>query len=499
MFAGIDIGTTAVKISVYGNNGEELARSSCGYPRRQLHAIPADSMWNAVGSCLAELEEALGVHRKIDALAISTFGESVAAVDREGRALSDFILRTCPDGDRELREILHQVPEREIHQITGLFPDKRFPLIRMKRYRENTDVYQKAYKFLTVEAYIIYMLTGSFFTSESTAWRTMAYDIHHRAWSEQLLVAAGLDAGKLPEVLPSGSFCGVCRPRGASQLLSGTRVYTGGHDQLCNAVGSGLREGSALNCSGTVECLSLVTSGLGDEKTFRQKLQQIPYPAQAGKHFSFWAPVAGCSSLDWCLRLLCSDRYSEAARPALHAEIQRRCCRTPTGLLVAPYFNGRGFPDFSSTASGLVKGLRLDTTPADLYQAVMESIAFEIKLCLESPPPQTGNGRDTRIFASGGGANSAYWLQMKADIYGRSVVRFRHREAGTMGAMLLAAVGEGYYDSFDAAFHACIREQDIYTSDPELSQRYQEKYLRYLIFRKEIEAQGEAYCDAKQP
>lgn len=488
MFAGIDIGTTNAKISVYRDSGEEIAHAVRGYPTRQLHAIPARSLWSAVRSCLSELEEKLGGHVTIDTLAVSTFGESVVAIDREGRALSDFILRTCPDGDEELHELLCRVPEREIHRITGLFPDKRFPLIRMKWYQKNTDVYHQAYKFLTVESYLIYMLTGGFYTSESTAWRTMAYDIHCGAWSAPLLRAAGLDPDKLPEVLPSGSFCGVCSRADEFPLLRGARVCTGGHDQLCNAVGSGLRTGSALNCSGTVECISLLTPGLTDAEKYDRKLQQIPYPAQPGMHFSFWAPVAGCSALDWCLRLLRADRYSEESRSALHDEMQQLCRRTPTALLAAPYFNGRGFPQFSSAAAGMVKGLRLDTAPAELYQAVMESIAFEIRFCLDAMLPRSESEQALRVFASGGGANSAYWLQMKADIYGRDVVRFQHREAGTMGAMLLAAVGEGCYSSSDAAFRACIRTRDVFSPDPEMSGLYQEKYLRYLDFRRDAEA-----------
>ncbi len=488
MFAGIDVGTTNAKMTVYTEEGGEIAQSSCTYQRRSLHAIPPDSLWDAVQSCMADINKKLSGRDRIDALAVSSFGESVVAIDRQGRPLSDIILRTASGGGEELEAILNRIPEEVVGRITGLFPDRRFSLVRMKWYKDHTDIYERAYKFLTVEAYLIFKLTGEFYTSESTAWRTMAYDIGNFVWSESLIAAAGLDPDKLPEVLPSGSFCGVCKNTvsGAFKALEETRVYTGGHDQLCNAIGSGLRGNHILNCSGTVECISSVICRLEETEKSGLKLQQIRYPAGYGAFFSFWAPVAGCSSLDWSLRLLCSDRFSEGNKGKLHREIQRLCSRKPTGLMVAPYFNGRGFPDLCSSAYGSVMGLNFNTTPADIYQGIMESITFEDRICLEKMVPYKADSRKMNVLTSGGGANSGYWLQMKADIYGRNVIKMKHSEAGTMGAMIFAAVGEGCYNSFHRAFETCIRVKDVFYPNQEFHEMYQEKYMNYLSFRKQI-------------
>ena len=167
-------------------------------------------------------------------------------------------------------------------------------------------------------------------------------------------------------------------------------------------------------------------------------------------------------------------------------EMQQLCCSKPTELMIAPYFNGRGFPDACNEAYGIIKGLNFETTPAHIYQGIMESVAFEGKICLEKIIPYKEEHREISVFTSGGGANSDYWMQMKANIYGRNVVRLKHKEEGTMGAMIFAAIGEGCYDSFDTAFERCIRVKEIYHPDEEICEMYYEKYIKYLSFREKL-------------
>lgn len=486
--AGIDIGTTNAKMTVYSEIGEELAHASCDYRDRSIHFIPAGSIWDAVLNCLSAISKQLSPYDRIDALAVSSFGESLVAIDQKGRPLSDIILRTAANGEEELSSILNRIPEKEITGITGLFPHQRFSLVKMKWYKDHTDIYDKTYKFLTMDSYIIFMLTETFFTSESTAWRTMAYHMNSSSWSKKLLDAAQIDSSKFPEILPAGSFCGLCRNALSAHysLLAGTKVYTGGHDQLCNAVGSGLRGNHILNCSGTVECISSVIHPIDEEEKNRLKLQQFKYPADSEKYFSFWAPVSGCSSLDWCLRFLAQDKFSENSKAALHQEIQSLCSSEPTQLMAAPYFNGRGFPDILSSAQGIIKGFTFHTSPIDFYQGIMEGITFEDKICIEKLLSFKDTQQEINILASGGGANSEYWMQLKANIWGKNVVKLCHHESGTMGAMIFAAIGEGYYDSFDSAFHKCMKVKKIYRPDRAISEKYCEKYRDYLVFREQF-------------
>ena len=95
MFAGIDVGTTNAKMTVYSERGDEIAQSSHNYQCRQLHVISAESLWSAVRNCITDISRRLDGYGRIDALAVSSFGESIVAVDKEGNALSEIMLRTA--------------------------------------------------------------------------------------------------------------------------------------------------------------------------------------------------------------------------------------------------------------------------------------------------------------------------------------------------------------------------------------------------------------------
>lgn len=113
----------------------------------------------------------------------------------------------------------------------------------------------------------------------------------------------------------------------------------------------------------------------------------------------------------------------------------------------------------------------------------MEGITFEDKICIEKFLPYKNNQQEINILASGGGSNSEYWMQMKANIFGKNIVKLCHNESGTMGAMIFAAIGEGYYSSFHHAFQQCIKIKEIYRPDSAISEMYDEKYNNYLVFR----------------
>lgn len=489
MIAGLDVGTTNAKFSVYDGDGGLLAQAFEGYGRTcGKNRISAQAIWETVQNVMRRACRSLPPGMTVEAMAISAFGESVVPVDKDGVPLCDSFLGSAEEGEQELREILGKVPEEEIREITGLLPHRRFSLVKICWYRNHTHLYKQAYKFVTMEDFILSRLTGRFVTSESSAGRTMAYDWKRSRWSSRLLDAAQVEAAKLPEVLPSGSFAGMVRGEVLDSLglRRGIRVFTGGHDQLCNAIGAGIcGYDTALNCSGTVECVAGVMDiRLAEPAGQTLPLQLTRYPAVPGSCFVFWAPVAGCSALDWCLRFTQGEAAQDGRLTELHQAIQKRCSPTPSSLLTAPYFTGRNYPDLWNAARGAVGGIDLYTEPHELYQSIMESIAFEVNICLEKWRAQQIYYK--KLAVTGGGSHSDYWLQLKANITGLTVERLRHTQSGTMGAMLLAAAGIGCYTSIEEACHACIRTERTFMPQEAYRSLFEEKYMRYQQFRTEV-------------
>lgn len=484
MIAGLDIGTTNAKFSVYSADGVLLAQASEGYgPNRKKDRISAETIWETVQSVMRRVCASLEDGMTIEAMAISAFGECIVPVDRDGNALCDSFLGSAKEGETELQEILDRIPEAEIREITGLLPHRRFSLVKICWYRKHTRLYEQACKFLTIEGFILCRLTGSFVTSESSACRMMAYNWKKSRWSSRLLHVTQVDITKLPEVLPSGSFVGMIRGEVLRSLgwHGETRVFTGGHDQMCNAVGAGIcGYEAALNCSGTVECVAGVIDSQIDGQTL--PLQRSWYPAVPDSCLTFWAPVAGCSALDWCLRFTQGDAAAESDDlTKLHQNIQRQCSQSPSRLLTAPYFTGCNYPDLWNGGRGTVNGLDLYTKPCELYQSIMESITFEIKVCLEKW--HTRQIDYEKLVVTGGGSHSDYWLQLKANITGLTVERLKHSQSGTMGAMLIAAAGMGIYNSLAEACHACVQTESVFVPQESIRILYEEKYRRYQQFR----------------
>lgn len=488
MFMGLDIGTTNVKASVYEADGRLLAQASLPYGRKNTDTrICPEQVWQAVKLAVRKTCAQLSDGGAIEALAISTFGECCIPVDADGEPLYDVLLGHAPEGGEELAQTLDLLPESRIREITGLLCHPRFPLFRIQWFRNHTDLYERAYKFLTMEDYIACRLTGRFAASQSSAGRTMLWDRNRKAWSEELLQLCRIAPKKLPKVIPSGAWIGTVRGKLADELgLRGdVQVFAGGHDQMCNAIGTGVySEETAFTGSGTVECIASVIGDKASQCAANQlPMQMSDFPVR-GKTFTFWAPVAGCSALDWCLQLLGYD-LSEDGQKRAHSMVQSKCSHGPSNVLVTPYLNGRNYPQYNSQVKISMQWLSLNTKMEQIYQGMMEGICFEMKNCLDLWRLQGISPR--ALAAAGGGAQSDYWLQMKANVSGLPVKRPENLEAGTMGAMLLAAVGTGAYPTMEDAIAACVRYSRVFLPEPLRVEQYNTAYKTYLQFRETVE------------
>ena len=494
MFAGLDIGNTNAKFSIYYHDGRVFAETSERYAQSETpNRISAENVWKTICRIVRKAAAQLETGQNISAMAVTTFGEAVIPIDRNGKILCDSFAGNAVEGEAELKQILLHISRERIWEITGLLPHRRFPLVKILWYRQHTGIYEKAYKFLQMEDFVLYKLTGNYVVSNSSASRSMAYDRKKHCWSGELLKIAEIDEDKLPEIIPSGSFAGIICTSALKELgLSGKiKMYAGGHDQMCNAVGSGILDSNALlNCSGTVECISGVADvKAGENMRTKLSLQLLPFPME-NKTFYFWAPVSGCSSLDWEARILNQLPSVSAGGPEemgeIHTAMQKRCTKNPARVITIPYFTGRNYPDISDKAKSVIWGMELSTEDWEIYQSLMEGIAFEIRICRDRLRLLLTDIQE--VTAAGGGAKSDYWLQMKSNILGCALRRLRHAQSGTMGCMLLAAVGEGYYTSLAEASEVCIKTGKIFYPEPQYKILYDKKYNQYLELRNCVSA-----------
>jgi xylulokinase len=312
--------------------------------------------------------------------------------------------------------------------------------------------------------------------------RTMAFNLATRTWDAAIHRALGLDPGVWSPTAPSGTPAGTLQPSVAEELglTQGLLLVTGGHDQTCAALGAGVvSEGRGVVSTGTAEVLSTAF----DRPALSRPMFDGFYPcylhAKPGMYFTFGLNHVGGLLLRWWREQFAAAEVADARerRDDPYRLMDERMPDGPSPVLVLPHLNGSGTPTCDLTARGAVLGLTLATTRHDVAKALLESLCFELRLNLETL--QSGGVRVDELVAVGGGAKSARWLQLKADVLGRPIRTLRCREAACWGAALLAGAGAGLFPSLDDAVRRTVVFDREYQPRPDWTARYLERFPVY--------------------
>ena len=460
LLAGLDVGTTGCKVTVFTSEGENLGREYRDYPvRRAVDAqeIDAAALGESVLDCVKAAKSRFG---RIEALGVTSFGEAFVLADENCRPLRPILLCTDARGADECRAFCEAFGADRAARIAGVKPSESysFPKLMWVR-RHEPEVYAKARHVMLVEDYVIRLLTGRCVIDHSLAARTGAFDIRALRWSDEILAAAGLDASLFSEPLPTGAVAG--------RDADGMKVVAGGHDQVACAVGAGVFEpGVAAEGAGTVECVTPVFAAIPETARFQNdNYCAVPY---FGNYVSYAYSYTGGELLRWCKDAICGRD---------HGELQSGDYAGPTGLLVLPHFAGAATPYMDSGSRGAIIGLSLATTARDVYLACMEAVAYEMRLNLDR---LAASGVTVgRLVATGGGAKSRLWMQMKADVLGLPFDTLETEDAGTVGCAMMAGVAAGVFADLSAAKDALVRKTGSFAPNSERHAAYSAVYRRY--------------------
>jgi xylulokinase len=478
---GIDVGSTALKATLYALDGEKIAGASLEYgAAKSGGGLAADSLWRALADVIRRLRAAAPA-TAIRAAAISSHGESFVPADRAGRAIGPFTLNTAPIAEGEAAAFADHFGKAEIFRRTGLPVHSMYTLPKIAWLRANRpDIFAAADRFLCVEDYILTRLGVGSFISTSLASRTMALDLESCAWIDDYLAFAGIGKAQLATPVASGTPVGRAAPDACDELGLPHDVewVIGGHDQGCCSLGAGgIAEGIAVDGTGTFECVSIPVR------------DAVPTPAALGCNFPIErhtvAPlkltlsyIAGGVALKWFRDVASRHTLELAAARGVdpYELILADLPEEPTGILMFPHLIGTGTPWLDARARGAVVGIDAGTTYEEFAKAAIEGITLEMGWNLEL---QAAIGTVIgRIHAVGGGARSDRWLQMKADIFDREVVAVPG-EASCAGAAMGAGVGIGAFGSHDEAVAAFVREGKVFTPRPHQVAAYRQKAAHY--------------------
>lgn len=485
---GIDIGSGSCKGVVFDYFGEILASASYEYstysPGPNMAEINPEIFWEAVIKITRQLAAAVA-NNPIEALSISSHGETIIPIDRFGNAVSPAIMNS---DNRAVEQSIwweKALGREKIYEITGLPLHTMFALNKimwLKQYKP--DVYAKTERFVSVEDYIIIKMGLPPYTDYSIASRIMAFDIVKKKWSEEILKCADINEEKLSIPIASGERAGKLSLTIANilGLREGTIVGMGGHDQPCGALGSGvINKGEVSDSAGTYECLTAVTENPGNtEKALKYSLNSYCHVIQ-DRYVTLAFFPAGLVSR-WFIEQFCyedkmqAELQNKSTFDILYENTQR-VSPGPTGLCITPHFVGSCNPYWDVRATGVMAGLTPQITRYHIYKAIYEGIACELAINVKALEEIIGSFKSIKI--NGGNAKSTFTVQLRADLTEKKIHVLNTTEAVCQGAAMLAGMAAGIYISGEDAVGKVVKIKHTYTPDNESTAAYARQMNRY--------------------
>ncbi len=476
---GCDVGSQSLKAIVMDPEGRVVAQASAAYPVEYPHPSWAQQdpaawrtgMASAIRACLTQ---AAIQPRDVATLGLAAQVDGLVPVDDDGDALAPAIIwldRRATAQARRLRDVLDPTT---IRQRTGLNLDASHVAPKIMWLRDHDpDTYERAAGLLLPGSALVAWLTGERVVDHANASSTLLYDITTRSWSPEMLDAAGLDDTRLGGIHAAADLVGPLRSEAATALglTTATRVVVGTGDEHGASLGAGgIVPGIVIDITGTAEpvCVAAATPTVDDTGLVethghadpRVWLVENPGFVSGGAVSWFRSTMSDVSAAD------------------LDAEAATTTAAGADGITFLPTLSGSTAPRWNDAARGVVAGLSLNHGRAHLYRALLEGCTFALRDIVDRLDAMGLAGDEIRVV--GGGARSPFWLQMKADVTGRTMRVLATDESTAMGAAMLASIGAGFVADLDQAVERCVAlDERTYEPDPVTSRAYDDAYGRY--------------------
>lgn len=475
IYLAIDLGTTGCRSILFDQSLRQLAVAYEEYglitPKEKWTEQDAESWWSLTKRTARNAIAKAGIDGKmIRGISISSQGITVVPVDRGRKPLCNALSWLDVRAEAQTEQILEDFGKEAMFLHTGKPVDPCYTLPKMMWLKEEMpEIYEKTWKFLMPMDFLIGKLTGNCVTDHSMASGTLFYDIKNLCWSKKVLDHYGIPEEKLPALRWSGEPAGTVLPDVAKELGISEEcvVAVGAQDQKCAALGVGLDSDTMT--------ISLGTAAAIEKRWNEAKTEENKGVGWCGYVVpGTWVTEGVINTAGTCLRwvrdlLFKGEGYDVMNEEAMVAR-DRGC-----SVMFYPYLNGPSSPDFYPESQGVFYGVNLATRRGDFALAVMEGIAFQIRILLEA---MEAYGTVHTLSLFGGGANSPLWCQIISDAAGMRIQVPETTEAAGAGAAMLAAMAAG--DALEP-----LKISHSYEPSS-LSKAYEVKYRTYRTIEKRL-------------
>jgi len=455
-FIGIDSSTTATKALLIDGNGQVIAVASSEYTYETPQPLWSEQepslWWDATVESIQAVLESSGVSADdINGVGLTGQMHGLVLLDKNGDVLRPALLWNDQRTGAQCDDIRERLGKEHLIQVTGNDALTGFtaPKILWVQ-QEEPEVYKKIAHILLPKDYVRFKLSDEFAIDRAGGSGTLLFDVRSRNWSQEMLEALDIDPGWLPKTYEGTDITSTLSAAAAEAtgLNQGTPIVGGGGDQAAAAVGTGAVEEGVVS-------LSLGTSGVVFATTDQPAIEpdgrlHAFCHAVPGKWHLMGVMLSAAGSLRWHRDTFATGvDFDTLLEPA--ADIPPGS----DGLLFLPYLTGERTPHPDPLARGAFVGLTVRHSLPHMSRSVLEGVAFGLRDSFELMKG-AGLGDISQVRITGGGARSAIWRQILADVLQAELVTVNSEEGAAYGAALLAATGTGAFSDVPSACRQVI-------------------------------------------
>ena len=470
---GIDLGTSAVKIILVNELGKVVLQTSKSYPliqEEQGYSEQDPSLW--VSQTIEGLKEIVnqfnGPVNSIEGISFSGQMHGLVLLDDQNEVIRPCILWNDTRTTKQCLAITSSFGE-EILDLTKNKVLEGFTLPKLLWVKENEkENFHKIKTFLLPKDYVRFMLTGQLHMDYSDAAGTLLLDIDKKKWSDTIVDHFQIPSSICPKLVESYDCVGTITKKISelTGLSPSTKVFAGGADNACGAIGAKLTDEKTVLCSIGTSGVILANEIEDSTLTYDGALHVFNH-SKPNSLYSMGVTLSAGQSLNWLKQTFFKNVSFDAMLEGIE-EIPIGSL----GLIFTPYLYGERTPHTDAFIRGSFIGIDARHTNKHFVKSVMEGITFSLNEIIHSYR-QKGKTIE-KVISIGGGAKNNLWLQMQADIFNAKVIRLDNEQGPALGAAMIAAYGLSWYPSFEVIADLFLKEKDEFTPNVSNVKQYEQ-------------------------
>ena len=474
LYIGVDLGTSAVKLLLMDEKGTVRRVVSKEYPlffpQPGWSEQRPEDWYEQTMAGLKELLENCD-RSKVEGISFGGQMHGLVILDEEDRVIRPAILWNDGRTGEETDYLNQVIGKEKLSEYTGNIAFAGFTAPKLLWVKKHEPGHFAAIsKIMLPKDYLAYRLSGVHCTDVSDASGMLLFDVKNRCWSKEMCEICGVSLEQLAKVYESYEVVGTLLPQVAQELdlPEGVKVIAGAGDNAAAAVGTGtVGEGKCNISLGTSGTIFISSKEFGVDPN-----NALHAFAHADGHYHLMGCMLSAASCNkwWMDEIIGTKDYSGE-----QAKIEKL---GENNVFFLPYLMGERSPHNNPNARGTFIGLTMDSTRADMTQAVLEGVAFAIRDSFEIAKSLGIQIERTKIC--GGGAKSPLWKKMIANILNIKVDVIESEEGPALGGAMLAAVANGEFASVEEAAEKIVKVIDTVEPEPELAAKYEERYQKFV-------------------